>query len=79
MWAILESAPHDHVIKHFADRRNSILADCVSLKTHVDVYNDMGHAEPIQLVLDFTRDTAEMQALALIEGRSDEFAPDEAH
>lgn len=78
MWAILERAPHDHVVKHVADRRNSILADCVRLKTDVDVYNDMRgvEAEAIQLVLDFTADAAEMQALALIEGRGDDHEAD---
>lgn len=81
MWAIMENAPHDHVVKHVADRRNSILADCVRLKTDVDVYNDMRRpgADPIQLILDFTRDAAEMQALALIEGTGDDFQGDEAH
>lgn len=40
-----------------------IVGDCVQLKTDVDVYNGRNpDKEPIQLVLDFTDDVAEIEA-----------------
>lgn len=63
-WAELDSAPRDHMEKAFAQRRRQIVGDCLQLKVDVDVYNDKhGDAESIQLVLDFTEDIAEIQAL----------------
>ena len=46
----------------FQQRRAQIIGDCRQLKTDVDSYND-AHADepPIQLVLDFTRDVAELE------------------
>lgn len=34
-------APHDHMEKAFAQRREQVVGDLVQLKTDVDVYNDM--------------------------------------
>jgi hypothetical protein len=60
LWAELDSAPRDHMIKAFAQRRRQIVGDCVQLKTDVDVYNDKHtDVDPIQVVLDFTDDVAE--------------------
>ena len=63
-WAILGFAPHDHMEKAFAQRREQIVGDCVQLKTDVDAYNDInvGKQSPIQIVLDFTDDVAEREA-----------------
>jgi hypothetical protein len=62
LWAELDSAPRDYMVKAFAQRRRQIVGDCVQLKTDVDVYNDKHtDAEPIQVVLDFTEDVAEAQ------------------
>lgn len=60
-WAILGYAPHAHMEKAFAQRREQVVGDCVQLKTDVDVYNDMnrGQRPEIQLVLDFGDDVAE--------------------
>jgi hypothetical protein len=60
-WAIMGYAPHAHMEKAFAQRREQIIGDCVQLKTDIDVYNDMnqGKQAEIQLVLDFTEDVAE--------------------
>jgi hypothetical protein len=64
-WAALGFAPHDHMEKAFAQRRDQIIGDNLQLKTDVDVYNDMtaGKRPAIQLVLDYTDDVAEREAL----------------
>src|SRR5258708_25354818 len=64
-WGALGFAPHSHMEKAFAQRREQIVGDCLQLKTDVDVYNDMNRDKQpeIQLVLDFTDDVAERQAL----------------
>jgi hypothetical protein len=64
-WATMGFAPHDHMEKAFAQRREQIVGDCVQLKTDVDVYNDMSPSNigmpKIQLILDFTDDVAERE------------------
>ncbi|HKX00428.1 MAG TPA: hypothetical protein VJN43_22005 [Bryobacteraceae bacterium] len=56
-------APHDHMEKAFAQRREQIVGDCVQLKIDVDAYNDMNteKATQVQLVLDFTEDVVERE------------------
>lgn len=77
MWAEMETAPRDHMIKAFADRRNGIVGDCVQLKTDVDVYNDMHRdVTPIQMVLDFSSDVEEMQMLSRADPDSDDDGDD---
>jgi len=63
LWAELDVAPREHMVKAFGQRRRQIVGDCVQLKIDVDVYNDK-HMDvaPIQMVLDFTDDVAEIQA-----------------
>lgn len=63
-WADLDHAPRPHMEKAFAQRRKQIVNDCFQLKTDVGVYNDL-HAEqpPIQMILDFTHDVAELQIM----------------
>jgi hypothetical protein len=63
-WAIMGYAPHDHMERAFAQRREMIIGNAFQLRTDVDVYNDMNrgvHPE-IQMILDFTDDVAERQA-----------------
>lgn len=64
-WAAMGYAPHDHMEKAFTQRREQIIGDNVQLKIDVDVYNDMnaGKHPAIQLVLDYTEDVAERQAM----------------
>ncbi len=64
-WGELGFAPHSHMERAFAQRRDQIVGDCLQLKTDVEVYNDMnkGKEPEIQLVLDFTDDVAERQVL----------------
>jgi hypothetical protein len=62
-WAIMGFAPHEHMQRAFAQRREQIVGDCAQLKTDVDVYNDSNKDKPaIQLVLDFTDDVSEREA-----------------
>jgi hypothetical protein len=65
-WAMMGFAPHTHMEKAFAQRREQIIGDCVQLKTDVDAYNDMNRDKQpeIQLVLDFTDDVAERDLAA---------------
>jgi len=65
LWAELETAPREHMLKAFQQRRQQVVGDCFQLRTDVDVYNDKHPKnEPIQMVLDFSDDVAELQAAA---------------
>lgn len=63
LWAEMETAPREHMVKAFQQRRQQIVGDCVQLKADVDVYNGR-HPEmkQIPLILDFTDDVAEIEA-----------------
>ena len=41
MWAILGSAPREHMQKAFIQRREQVVGDLVQLATNVEVYNEM--------------------------------------
>ena len=62
-WAIVGFAPHEHMEKAFAQRREHIVGECTQLNTDVVVYNDMneGKVPEIQIILDFSEDVAERQ------------------
>jgi hypothetical protein len=63
-WADVDTAPRSHIEKAFAQRRQQIVSDCYQLKVDADSYNDARAGnQPIQIVLDFTQDVAELQAL----------------
>ena len=63
LWADIDRSSRDHMQKAFVQRRQNIIGDCLHLRVDVDVYNDL-HADesPIQMVLNFTQDVAEMLA-----------------
>jgi hypothetical protein len=65
-WAVMGFAPHEHMEKAFTQRREQIVGDNMQLKTDVDVYNDMnrGKRPEVQLVLDYTDDVAEREAIS---------------
>ena len=71
-WATLGFAPHDHMVRAFAQRREQVIGDMLQLKTDVDVYNDLnrGTRPEIQLILDLTEDVAEKQAMQKIQPKS---------
>jgi hypothetical protein len=51
----------------FQQRRQGIVGDCRQLKTDVESYNDnQNKGELIQLILDFTDDMAEYEALKAV-------------
>jgi hypothetical protein len=64
-WGMMGFAPHDHMERAFTQRREQIVGDNFQLKTDVDVYNDLneGKRPAIQLVLDYTDDVAEREAM----------------
>jgi hypothetical protein len=57
----MHDAPHEHMERAFAQRREQVVGDLVQLKTDVDVYDDLtkGQNQPIQLDLDMTPDVEE--------------------
>lgn len=63
LWDDMRTAPREHMLLSFQQRRQQIFGDCRQLKTDVDSYND-SHADssPIQIVFDFTKDLAEDEA-----------------
>ena len=64
LWADMDDiqAPRAHFVRSFSQRRQQVVGDCLHLKTDVDVYNDKRPiGNPIQVVLDFTRDVQELQ------------------
>jgi hypothetical protein len=71
-WASMGFAPHDHMERAFAQRREQIVGDNLQLKIDVDVYNDMnrGKRPEIQLVLDYSDDVAEKQQMLKIPPKS---------
>ncbi len=63
-WGDLDHADRPFMEKSYALRRKQIVGDCMQLKTDVDVYNDMHpDQEPIQIILDFSKDVEEAQGL----------------
>lgn len=64
MWGIQGFAPDDHMETSYTQRREQIISDCHRLKIDVDVYNQGRPPEKqIELVLDFTEDVAEREAV----------------
>jgi len=60
-WADIDSAPREHMLQAFGQRRRQIVGDCHQLRLDVDHYNSVRtDEEPIQLVLDFSEDVEEL-------------------
>jgi hypothetical protein len=61
LWSDIHTAPREHMVVAFDQRRDQIIADCAQLKADIDSYNENQNiaGEPIQLRLDFTRDVEE--------------------
>jgi hypothetical protein len=75
-WGVMGFAPHEHMIKSLAWRRNLVIDDCFQLKTDVDVYNEMldDEHQKFQLVLDFTDDIAEREEFERMQNRRKDVA-----
>lgn len=75
LWADIDSAPRSFMEKSFAQRRTGIVNDCFQIKQDVDHFNDEHSGDqPIQMILDFTDDVAELEAAARISKDDDEAA-----
>ncbi|SMC39177.1 hypothetical protein SAMN05880593_1012 [Rhizobium sp. RU36D] len=75
LWADIDNAPRSFMEKSFSQRRKAIADDCFQVKQDVDHFNDENPTElPIQIVLDFTDDVAEMEAAARYDSDDDEAA-----
>lgn len=65
LWADIDTAPRSFMEKSFGQRRKSIVDDCFQIKQDVDHFNDEHlEEEPIQMIIDFTDDVAEIEAAA---------------
>ncbi|KAK0360602.1 hypothetical protein LTR94_026679, partial [Friedmanniomyces endolithicus] len=63
LWADIDTAPREFLEKSFGQRRQAIVGDCFQIKQDIDHFNDEHPGEqPIQIILDFTDDVAEMEA-----------------
>jgi len=64
LWDDIRTATRSHMEMAFMNRRNHIVGECRQVKTDVDSYNDTHPKEkPIQMVLDFTQDVAELEGV----------------
>jgi len=62
LWADIHTAPREHMVVAFDQRRDQIVADCAQLKADIDSYNEnQNDADPVQLGLDFKRDVLEYE------------------
>ena len=65
LWDDIRTAPRAHMHIAFQSRRRQIVGDCYQLKNDVDSFNDnRSSLDPIQISFNFTRDLAELNALA---------------
>jgi hypothetical protein len=64
LWDDIRTATRSHMEMAFMNRRNHIVGECRQVKIDVDSYNDANPKErPIQMILDFTQDVAELEEL----------------
>jgi hypothetical protein len=60
----LQTTAREFVAEHFQQRRKGVVATCVRLKADVDHYNDTHRKmQQLPLILDFTDDVAEREAM----------------
>lgn len=72
LWADTDLAPRSFIEKSTHQRRRQIAGQCYQLKQDVDHFNSARAGDsPIQLVLDFTDDVAELEAAAKTDGEED--------
>lgn len=70
LWADIDTAPRVFMEKSFAQRRKAIVNDCYQAKQDVDHFNaERGDSRPIQFVLEFADDVAEMEAARNLDGK----------
>lgn len=65
LWVDLRTDSRTHMEIAFQQRRQGIVGDCRQLKVDVDSHNqNINPGAPIQLVLNFTNDVLELEAVA---------------
>jgi len=71
LWGDIRSADPQHMTIALQQRREQIVGDCVQLSKDVDSYNENWNRSgtPINLVLDFSDDVAERQAVESLEAK----------
>ncbi len=63
-WDDIRTADPSHMRIAFQQRRQQIVGDCRQLKNDVDSFNQNAKpSKPIQMVLDFTQDVAELETM----------------
>lgn len=68
LWDDIRTAPYEHMLVAFQQRRQQIVGDCHRLKLDVDSYNENTNQGPtIQMPLDFGPDVADIEALERLE------------
>lgn len=73
VWDDIREAEPEFMHTAFQQRRQQIVGDCRQLKADVDSFNDNRKpAAEIQLVLDFTADVAELEAMDKLHRDGDE-------
>lgn len=62
LWADIHTAPREHMVVAFDQRRDQIVADCAQLKKDIESYNqNQNTGDLIQLSLNFARDVREYE------------------
>lgn len=70
LWADIDKGRPDFLQKSFQQRRQGIVNDCYHLKSDVDHFNLSRNLKaPIQMVLDFTEDVAELDIVKRSENK----------
>ena len=64
LWDDIRTSSREHMQIALQQRRQQVVGDCRQLKNDVDSFNDNANpGSPIQMVIDFTQDLAEFEAL----------------
>ncbi|MCO6419848.1 hypothetical protein JYK14_27340 [Siccirubricoccus sp. KC 17139] len=75
LWADIDSAPRSFMEESFAQRRTGIVNNCFQIKQDIDHFHDEhSGGQPIQMILDFTDDVAELEAATRMSKSDDEAA-----
>src|SRR5438132_581423 len=65
LWGDVDTSPRSHIVKNVGQRRRMIVGYCYQLQVDVDHYNEYHPAEePLQTVMNFEDDIAEMMMAA---------------
>jgi hypothetical protein len=72
LWGDMDTSPRSHVAKNVQQRRRVIVGHCYQVQVDVDHYNDdHPDQDPLQTVMNFEDDVAEMMVAAGIARKDD--------